>query len=73
MAGGCADGPGLHVSFPKQGVDQCSQHVDGSSDVKNRLPFLKGVLGIAEGETEDAGLSVTNSEMKWEPLFSTWC
>lgn len=52
MAGGCADGPGLHLSFAKQGVDQCSQHVEGSGDVKNGLPFFKGVLGIMSTENK---------------------
>lgn len=46
MTGGCVDGPGLHLSFTKQGVDQCSQHIDGSSDVKHGLPFFESVLGI---------------------------
>lgn len=57
--GGGADGPRLHLSFSEQGVDQGSQHVDGSGDVKNRLPFFQSVLGIFSTTNRESGTGNT--------------
>lgn len=71
VAGGRADCPVLHLSVSKQGVDQRSQHVDGSGDVKHRLPLFQGVLGILitglNRKSRFSHLSVTNS-----PLIPAW-